>query len=76
MVNGHVVVTAGNGQKWVEATIGINLGNGTSRYCVIENSQAELILKGGVRVRKNAMRKTFETLPPARVALEVETHSR
>ena len=60
----------------LEVTIGIDLGDKTSRYCVIENGEAEVILEGGVKMRRDAMRKTFEKFPPARVALEVGTHSR
>lgn len=68
MVNGRVVVTNGNGQAWVEVTIGIDLGDRTRRYCLIEKSQAELILVGVVKMRRDAMRKTFDRFPPARVA--------
>lgn len=54
-------------------TIGLDLGDKTSRYCVLAE-QAELI-EGSVATTKKAMTQQFAGMRRCRVAMEVGTHS-
>jgi hypothetical protein len=55
-------------------TIGFDLGDRSSFYCVL-NGAGEVVLEAKVATNPEAMRKTFEKLPPSRIALETGTHS-
>jgi transposase len=55
-------------------TIGMDLGDKTSRYCVIDNA-GEVISEGGVTTTRKAIAEKFGRLGRCRMALEVGTHS-
>jgi transposase len=55
-------------------TIGMDLGDRSSRYCVLDE-QGELILEGSVATTKKGLNQVFGALPRCWVALEVGTHS-
>lgn len=55
-------------------TIGMDLGDKTSRYCAIGNN-GEVLCEGSVPTTKKGMRQIFAALGRCRVALEVGTHS-
>jgi transposase len=55
-------------------TIGLDLGDKTSRYCVIDGN-GEVVSEGGVATTRMAMRAKFGELGCCRVALEVGPHS-
>lgn len=55
-------------------TIGMDLGDKTSRYCVL-NENGEVELEAAVATTKQAMREKFKGVPSCRIALEVGTHS-
>src|SRR5712691_12847227 len=55
-------------------TIGTDLGDKTSRYCVL-GDQGEVVEEGGVLTTKKAMAQKFSALSRCRIALEVGTHS-
>jgi transposase len=55
-------------------TIGVDLGDKTSRYCVIDRN-GEVMGEGGVATTRGAMRAKFEGLGCCRIALEVGPHS-
>ena len=55
-------------------TIGMDLGDRTSRYCVL-SSDGEILREGQVPTTKAGMTATFGSLGRARIALEVGTHS-
>jgi transposase len=55
-------------------TIGIDLGDTFSHYCVL-NPEAEVIEAGRVKTTREALSARFATMPPMRVALETGTHS-
>jgi transposase len=55
-------------------TIGMDLGDRSSRYCVLDE-QGEAILEGSVATTKKGLDQVFGALPRCRVALEVGTHS-
>ena len=55
-------------------TIGMDLGDKTSRYCVL-NSEGEILREGQVATTKAGMLEKFGSLGPARIAIEVGTHS-
>ena len=55
-------------------TIGLDLGDKTSRYCVLE-AEGDLLFEGSVATSREGMAQLFGTLARCRVALEVGTHS-
>ena len=55
-------------------TIGVDLGDKTSRYCLI-NDHGEVLNEGSVVTTRTAMREKFGGLGPCRIALEVGPHS-
>jgi transposase len=55
-------------------TIGVDLGDKTSRYCVIDGN-GEVVSEGGVATTRVAMRAKFGGLGCCRIALEVGPHS-
>jgi transposase len=57
-----------------ELTIGLDLGDRSSFYCVLDGA-GEVILEDRVATNPEAMKKTFSTMPRARIALETGTHS-
>src|SRR3569832_129272 len=55
-------------------TIGMDLGDKTSRYCVM-NGAGEVMKQGSVATTKRGMGQTFATMRHSRIAIEVGTHS-
>ena len=55
-------------------TIGMDLGDKTSRYCVL-GGDGELMSEGSVATTKKAMTQKFAGMRRCRVAMEVGTHS-
>lgn len=55
-------------------TIGMDLGDKVSRYCVISGN-AEIKLEGSVATNRKAMEAVFAGLARCRIAIEVGTHS-
>ena len=55
-------------------TIGVDLGDKTSRYCVIDNNGG-ILNEGAVGTTRTAMREKFGGLGRCRIALEVGPHS-
>ena len=55
-------------------TIGIDLGDKTSRYCVL-NEQGEVLAESGVATTRQALERVFGARQRCRIALEVGTHS-
>ena len=55
-------------------TIGVDLGDRTSRYCVIDGN-GEVVNEGGVATTRIAMREKLGRLGHCRIALEVGPHS-
>jgi transposase len=55
-------------------TIGINLGDKTSRYCLLSDD-GEILHEGEVPTTKTGMAKAFGSFGQARIAVEVATHS-
>src|SRR5262252_9130134 len=59
-------------QKFV--TIGVDLGDRSSRYCMLSGDGA-ILREGQVPTTKAGMTATFGSLGRARIAIEVGTHS-
>jgi transposase len=57
-----------------QLTIGLDLGDRSSFYCVL-NGSGEVILKERVSTSPEAMKKIFGKMPRSRIALETGTHS-
>jgi len=55
-------------------TIGMDLGDKTSRYCMLSND-GEIVREGQVTTSKAGMAGAFGSLKRARIAIEVGTHS-
>jgi transposase len=55
-------------------TIGMDLGDKTSRYCVVAGS-GEVWSESSVATTKKAMTQKFSTMPRCRIAIEVGSHS-
>jgi transposase len=55
-------------------TIGMDLGDKTSHYCVLD-SEDEMKREGTVATTKKGMKQRFGSLPKCRIAIEVGTHS-
>jgi transposase len=55
-------------------TIGMDLGDKTSRYCQLDD-QGQVVGEGSVGTTKKAMAQKFGALRRCRIALEVGTHS-
>jgi transposase len=55
-------------------TIGMDLGDRTSRYCILEGN-GETVREGSVGTTKAAMTRLYGQLKRSRIALEVGTHS-
>jgi len=57
-----------------ELTIGLDLGDRSSHYCVLDG-KGEILLEGEVETRSEALRKRLGVLDRSRLALEAGTHS-
>jgi transposase len=55
-------------------TIGVDLGDKTSRYCLLDD-RGEVAKEGSAATTKKGMAQTFGPLKRCRIALEVGTHS-
>ena len=56
------------------AAIGMDLGDKSSRYCVLDE-EGEIVKEDSVGTTKKAMLQLFSSLPRCQVAIEVGTHS-
>jgi len=55
-------------------TVGIDLGDRSSRYCILDE-QGEVLSEGSVATTKKGLAQAFGSKPRSRIALEVGTHS-
>jgi transposase len=55
-------------------TVGLDLGDRNSWYCVLEES-GQIQLEQRVRTNAKALREIFGAMPRSRIALEIGTHS-
>ena len=60
-----------HGGAW---TIGIDWGDRTSRFCVLD-AQGEIAMESSVSTTREGLARAFGSLPRCRIALEVGTHS-
>jgi transposase len=60
--------------KEQKLTIGVDLGDCWSFYCVLDEA-GKIILEQKVPTTPEAMKQTFEKIPQSRIALETGTHS-
>jgi transposase len=56
-------------------TVGLDLGDQKSRYCVLDQAGA-ILLEDSAATSQAGMEKHFGTMVPSRIAMEVGTHSR
>src|SRR5258708_18202389 len=62
------------GTKSTSVTVGRDLGDKTSRYCMLDEN-GEVLREASVGTTKEAIAQVFATMKPCRVAIEVGTHS-
>jgi len=55
-------------------TVGVDLGDQWSHYCIL-GLQGETLSEGKLQTREAEVAEFFQALPPARVVMEVGTHS-
>src|SRR5438105_2990487 len=55
-------------------TVGLDLGDRSSWYCVLDES-GQIQLEQRVRTNAKALREVFGEMPHQRIALEIGTHS-
>src|SRR6201981_132510 len=67
-VNGNMIV------KGHKLTIGVDLGDRWSNYCVLDEAD-EVLLEQKVATTPEGMKQTFERIPQSLIALETGTHS-
>jgi len=60
--------------SWQKLTIGLDLGDRSSWYCVLDEG-SELRLEQKVSTTAKAMREVFGRMPHSRIALETGVHS-
>src|SRR3984885_7086692 len=60
--------------KGLELTIGLDLGDRWSFYCVL-NERGEALREEKLPTTPEAMKRTFEKFPSSRIVLETGTHS-
>jgi len=60
--------------KEQKLTIGVDLGDRWSFYCVLDEA-GKIILEQKVPTTPEAMKQTFSRIPQSRIALETGTHS-
>lgn len=61
-------------RKCDRVTIGMDLGDKTSRYCAL-NGEGEVLMEGACPTTKKGMAQVFGAMAHCRVAIEVGTHS-
>jgi len=57
-----------------QLTIGLDLGDRSSSYCVLDEA-GEMLLERKLATTPEAMKETFAGMPPSRIAMETGTHS-
>ena len=60
--------------KGKQLTIGVDLGDRTSHYCVL-NEAGEVIVASTLATTPKGMEEVFSRIPRSRIALETGTHS-
>lgn len=62
------------GTKGEQVTIGMDLGDKTSRYCVLDED-GKVVREGSIGTTKKSMTQAFAGMGRCRIAVEVGTHS-
>ena len=60
--------------KGKQLTIGMDLGDRTSRYCVLDQ-EGSVLFEGSAATTQKGLSEAFGALPPSRVAIETGQHS-
>ena len=66
--------TSGKNISQGRLTIGLDLGDRSSAYCVLNNA-GEIVLEHKLATTAEAMKQVFGSLPRCRIAMETGTHS-
>jgi transposase len=68
------MLTSGKNIFQGQLTIGLDLGDRSSAYCVLDGA-GEILLEQKVAMTPEPMRQAFEKMPRSRIAMETGTHS-
>ena len=66
--------TRGKKGKEGVVTIGVDLGDKTSRYCLIDED-GTIVTEGSTATSRKGLEQVFGSIPACRIAMEVGTHS-
>ncbi len=55
-------------------TVGMDLGDRSSRYCVLDE-EGQVLFEDAVKTTRKGLEAVFQRMPPSRVAMETGTHS-
>jgi transposase len=66
--------TRGKNIFQAQLTIGLDLGDRSSAYCVL-NEAGEIVLEHKLATTPEAMKQVFGSMPRCRIAMETGTHS-
>src|SRR5215831_5244491 len=69
-----VVAKQGRNNSQQELTIGLDLGDRSSWYCILDEA-GRIVLEQRVSTTPKALREVFGGMPRSRIALETGTHS-
>jgi hypothetical protein len=61
-------------QKPISLTMGLDLGDRRSHYCVVDET-GRIVAESKTASSPHAMKTVFGAMPPSRVALETSMHS-
>lgn len=64
----------GSGKRSAKLTVGIDLGDQNSAYCVLDD-EGDVLSEGTLRTSENGLSQQFQRMAPCRMALETGTHS-
>jgi transposase len=65
---------SGKEKKGAQLTVGVDLGDRSSRYCIVDET-GEVVVEGSLASTRKGLDQVFGALARCRVALEVGTHS-
>lgn len=71
-ISGESTVTRKRATR--KLTMGIDVGDRSSRYCILDE-RGEVLAEGSVPTTKKGLAQVFGSKPRSRLALEVGTHS-
>ena len=63
-----------NSKTTTKLTVGIDLGDKQSAYCILD-AEGDVLSEGTIRTTEGGFEQQFQSMKPCRIALETGTHS-